>query len=273
MVQGLPEPQPGYKWVLQMPDAAPKRRSPWPWVISIGVIAVLMIAAWFAGEWLARDLVERGIRGQVVESLGVSASQQVDVEVQGAVLPQLISGTLDDVTVSSEDVAFGSFEGDVTVRATGVPVRGDAAMTSAGASVTLDEAQVQALLATVEGFPAESVGLATPNVTMSTEIVLFGASFPVGVALAPGVEEGDLTLTPASFDVAGADVSADAVRSQFGVLADLALRTWDVCVAQYIPAGLTLTNAVVADDALVVDVSIANDMLHDSALHQPGICA
>lgn len=273
MVQGLPEPQPGYKWVMQFPDTGPKRRSPWPWIISSIVILVLMAGAWFAGEWLARDVVERTIRTQVVDSLGLPAGQQVDVEVTGPVLPQLISGTLDDVSVASQDVAFASFEGDVSVRAQGIPIRGEEPMDAASATVSMDEAQVRALLATVEGFPADTVGLATPDVSMSTEIVLFGASFPVGVALAPGVEEGDITLTPESFDLAGAEVSADALRQQFGVLADLALRTWNVCIAQYTPSGLTLTGVQVDGDRLIADLDIAPGMLHDAALQEPGTCA
>jgi len=273
MVQGLPEPEPGYKWVLQMPDATPRRRSPWPWIVSILVIAVLMAGAWFAGEWLARDLVERSIRGQVIDSLGLPSDQDIDVEVVGPVLPQLISGTLDDVRVASDEVTFGSFQGDVSVRAAGVPVRGEEPMDAADATVSMDEAQLRTLLATIDGFPADSMGLTAPNVTMSTEIVLFGSAFPVGVLLAPGADEGRFTLTPTGFDVAGTQISADALRQQFGVLADVVLRTWGVCIADALPSGLTLTSVQTEPAGLVATFDIAPSILHDSALQEPGTCA
>ena len=38
--------------------------------------------------------------------------------VDGAVLPQLLAGTLDEITVSSDDVVLGQLSGDVTVHAT-----------------------------------------------------------------------------------------------------------------------------------------------------------
>ena len=56
------------------------------------VVVGLAVAAWFAGEWIARDVVTKTIRQQVITQLSLPADQQVDVEVEGIVLPQLIGG-------------------------------------------------------------------------------------------------------------------------------------------------------------------------------------
>src|SRR4051812_11901637 len=119
--------QPLPPYALSGPGPAPRRRRrAWPWIVALVVVAGLAVAAWFAGEWIARDVVTKTIREQVIPQLSLPADQQIDVVVTGAVLPQLIVGTLDDVTISSEDVVLDAFAGDVTVHAQDIAIRGDA---------------------------------------------------------------------------------------------------------------------------------------------------
>ncbi|MBU4465909.1 MAG: DUF2993 domain-containing protein [Actinobacteria bacterium] len=255
-------------------DAAPRRRrSVVPWLVALVVVVGLAVAAWFIGESIARDLVTKTIREQVVSRLALPADQQIDVSVGGAVLPQLIVGTLDDVTVSSPDVAWGSVSGDVTVHAHGVAIRGEVVPRSIDATVSLNIDQLRALLSTVDGFPAESVGLAAPDVTISTSIKALGLSVPVGVALTPSASNGALVLTPDTLQLAGAQISAAELRGRFGALADAVLRDWTVCVAKDIPAGVSLTGVTVVGDAVVADLAIDGRIATDATLRANGSCA
>ena len=105
-----PLPDPSARWVLSTDAAAsaPRRRSRrWPWLIAVLAVVVLAVGAWFAGEYIARGIVERTIRDQVASRLDIPADQHVDVDVRGQVIPQLIGGRLDDVTVSAPDVSLG----------------------------------------------------------------------------------------------------------------------------------------------------------------------
>ncbi|MCR2810148.1 MULTISPECIES: DUF2993 domain-containing protein [unclassified Microbacterium] len=264
------EPLPEWAYTEQAPR---KRRRAWPWIVAVLVVAGLAVAAWFAGEWIARDIVTSAIRQQVITQLALPADQEVDVAVEGMVLPQLIAGSLDDVTIASDDVALGALVGDVTVRAQDIAIRGDAAAGAASATVVLDTEQLRSLLSTVEGFPAESVGLAEPNVTMTTELRLFGLALPIGVALTPGAVDGDIVLTPASLQLAGNDVSAEALRAQFGAVADTVLRDWTICIASYLPAGVRLAGISVTGEQVVADLDIDGAIVRDPALQQPGACA
>ncbi|GAA1946943.1 DUF2993 domain-containing protein [Microbacterium deminutum] len=250
---------------------APRRRRAWPWIVAIVIVVGLAIVAWFAGEAIARNLVVKTIRDQVITQLALPAGQDVRVDVPGPILPQLIGGTLGEVTIASDDVPIGSFAGDVVVTAHDVPIRGGD-MAGATARVTLDEQQLRELMATVDGFPAGSVGLAAPNVTMSTQISLFGVGFPVTVALTPSAVQGDLLLTPATLQLAGASISADELRQRFGQLSDAVLRDWTVCVAQYIPSGITLTDVAVQRATLVADFDIDGGIVSDPALQANGTC-
>jgi hypothetical protein len=255
------------------PTEAPRRkRRAWPWLVTLLIVVLLLVGAAVLAEWLARGAVQNGIRTLIVSQLDLPAGQPIDVEVDGIVIPQLISGALDDVTVSSPDVALGDLSGDITVNITDMPIRADAAAGPGTATVRLDETQLRALLSTVDGFPADAAGIAAPDVTFSTELSVFGVGIPVGVALLPGVAEGDLTLTPQSGTVAGAEITADGLRSQFGSLADPVLRTWDICIAQYLPAALTLTSAAAEGAEVVATFDIDGAVVVDSTLRQDGTC-
>lgn len=260
---------------LDQPDAREprRRRNPWPWIIVLVIVFGLVIGAAVGAEAIARGVVQGGIRTLVASQVQLPPGEQAQVEVEGLVLPQLIAGTLNDVTVSADDVTLGPITGDVEVTATGVPIRADAPATGGTATVHLDQTQLAELLSRIDGFPAATVGIAAPNVTASTDVNLFGASIPVGVALTPGASEGSLTLTPASFQVAGTEASADALRSQFGGLADAVLRDWSICIAGDLPAALTLTSvAVDASNEVVATFDVNGNVVTDRALLQNGTC-
>lgn len=259
---------------LYWDDAPPPRRKRrlWPWIVSLVVVIVLFGGAAFAGEWLARDLVERGVRSALASELGVP-TDQAEVQIEGLVIPQLISGRFDEVRVEAQDVSLQGFTGDVSVTARGVPLTADGPLDSAEASVTLDQEQLRTLLASVEGFPEESLGLAGSDVTITVELNVFGVAVPIGVGLTPSAAAGALVLTPASFSVAGASADAQGLRTQFGGIADAVLQPWQVCIASSLPAGLTLTDVSVVDQRVVADFDIASGILVDSTLQDPGVCA
>lgn len=263
------QPLPPYTYAETTPK---RRRRVWPWIVALIVVVALAVAAWFGGEWIARDIVTKTIRQQVITQLSLPADQQIDVVIEGNVLPQLIGGSLDDVTISSKDVELDAFAGDVTVHAQDIAIRGDAGAGSASATVVLDEEQLRTLLSTVENFPTESLGLAEPNLTFSTELSLFGIALPVGVALTPSAVDGAIVLTPTTLQLAGSEISAATLKEQFGGLADTVLRDWTICVAQYIPAGATLTGIAVTGDQVVADLDIDPAIVTDTALQKVGVC-
>ncbi|GAA4349456.1 LmeA family phospholipid-binding protein [Microbacterium rhizosphaerae] len=248
-------------------------RKPWLWIAGLAGVAVIAVVAWFAGEWIATQIVTSTVRQQVIEQLALPADQQVDVTVQEPVIPQLVKGSIDAITVSSPDVPIESFSGDVTVHATGVPIRGDGDVQSATATVSMDQKQLQGLLSTVDGFPADSVGLADPNVTMSKDVSFLGASIPLGIGLTPSAKNGELVLTPDYVKVGGAQLSAADVERRFGTAADAVLHDYPVCIAKYLPVGMKLAHVAVTGDQLVAHFDIDGAIIHDKTLQQKGTCA
>ena len=265
------EPFPEALMIADEPQ--PRRRRVWPWIVAFVIVAGLAVAAWFAADAIARQMITGVVREGVRSQLSLPADQPIDVELAGAVIPQLIGGSFDAVTISSDDVEFGGVTGDVTVTAHDVAVSTDPTMSGATATVELDETQLRALLSSVDGFPVDTVGLAAPDVTMSLDLQLFGVGIPVGVGLTPSASEGDIVLTPDTLEVGGSTVSADALRDQFGALADAVLRDWSVCIAEHLPSGVTLTDVEVVGDQLVADFDVDGRIVSDPALRENGTCA
>ena len=259
------------QWVVAA-EPPRRRRRAWPWLVAFAIVVGLAVVAWFAGEAIAKDIVTKTIREQVVTQLSLPADQEMQVDVASPVIPQLITGTLSEVTITSEDVPMESFVGDVTVHAEDIPIRGGGEMGSGTATVVLTEEQVRTLMATVDGFPVESLGLEAPDITMSTELSVFGVSIPVAAALTPSAVGGDLVLTPASLQLAGAEIDAQDLRDRFGRLSETVLRDWTVCIAQYIPAGLTLTAVSVDGEQVVAEFDIDGAIISDPSLQENGTC-
>nr|WP_206686554.1 MULTISPECIES: DUF2993 domain-containing protein [Microbacterium] len=254
------------------PATKPKR-AVWPWLVAAAAVVVLVVVAWIAGEQIARNLLVNTVREQVITQLSLPADQQVDVDVPGPVLPQLIGGEIDEITIASDDVVFGELSGDVSVHATGVPVRGDGPMDAASATITLDEAQLTALLGTIEDFPADTVVIDAPAIEISMELQLFALTVPVGITLVPSAAGGDLVLTPSTLRVAGTEITAEALSRQFGAIAGTVIRDWQVCIADQLPAGVMLNGVEVNRDDIVAEFEIDGEIITDETLQQPGSCA
>ncbi|SDS19907.1 LmeA family phospholipid-binding protein [Agrococcus carbonis] len=237
-------------------------------VFVLVAVAALVVVA----ELVARQVVPGTIRSGVAEQLDLPADHPIDVAVDGILLPQLVAGALDHVTVASQDVVVGPVGGDMHVEAQGVPIRGDAPADGATGEVRMTTEQLRTLLATIEGFPAESVELDAPNVAASGEVELLGAAIPVGVALEPSAADGDIVLTPVEGTIGEASVTADELRGRLGGLLDPLLQDRSVCIAEHLPSALTLTSVEVVDEQVVAGFDVDGRILSDPALQEPGAC-
>ena len=68
-----------------------------------------------------------------------------------------------------------------------------------------------------------------------------------------------------------------ATRDDHGVLtlggiADLVVRDYTVCLAQYIPAGVTLTDVTVDGSTLVAEAAVDGAIVTDTSLQAHGTC-
>lgn len=258
-------------------DDAPRtvrRRRRWPWLVAVLVVLLLIVAAFFAGEWVARDLVTKAVKQQLVSRLDLAADQQIDVDIADpSLLLDLAVGEVGRVRISADDVTIGDFTGNVSVTLHDLGIRAPFTLGSGEATVSLDADQLRAVLADATSVPIDGVTIAEPAVSTSTSLAVFGVAVPVVVALTPSAADGHLVLSPVSLQVAGAEVTADGLRARLGSVADPLLAGYRVCVAQYLPRGLTLSQVAAQGDRLVADFDIAGELLTDAGAREKGSCA
>ena len=248
--------------------AVPAKRRRWPWVLL--VLAVLLALLVVAAEFIARSVLPGIVRGMVIEQLDLPADQQLDVEAGGILLPQLIAGRLDELHLSSDRVTLEGITGAADVTATGIPLRGGD-LASANGTVRIDQAELTTLLARSE-LPIESLALEAPNAIASGSISLFGTSIDVSLTLTPGAKDGDVTMTPVSATLGGVVLDAQQLNDRFGSLAAPFTQTQQLCIADQLPAGLTLAGLKIEGTEAVIDVDVNGAIATDPALLDPGVC-
>jgi len=252
----------------QATETAPRTRRRWPWVLLIVVVVLALLVV--AAEFIARAVLPGIVRSIVVEQLDLPADQQLDVETEGLLLPQLIGGSLDTLHLSTDSVTLEGITGAADVTATGVPLRGGD-LGGASGTIRIDQAQFTSLLAGTD-LPVESVEFDAPNATVSGSITVFGADVPLSLTLTPGAIEGDLELTPVAASIGGLDIDLDRVGSSLGSLGEGLTQPQRVCIADQLPAGLTLTGLEIVDGAAVIDIDVNGAIVTDTSLQDKGVC-
>lgn len=249
--------------------AAPRRRKRrWPWVLLIVVVVLALLAV--AAELVARAVLPGIVRSIVIEQLDLPADQELDVEADGILVPQLLGGTLDSLHLSTDAVTLQGVTGAVDVTATGVPLRGGDLGGAAG-TIRIDESQFTSLLAGTD-LPIDTVTLEEPNATASGSVQVLGIAIPVSLTVTPGAAEGDLELTPVSLTIGGLEVDADQVGSSLGSIGSRLTETQRICIADQLPAGITLTGLSIDGSEAIIDVDVDGAIATDATLVEKGVC-
>lgn len=249
--------------------SAPKpKRKRWPWIVG-GVVVVLIVLV-VAAELIARAVLPGIARGIVIDQLDLPADQQLDVQAEGVLLPQLIAGNLTELTLSTDAVTIGDITGAVDVTALGVPLRGGD-LESASGTVRIDQEQFQSLLEHTD-LPIDSLTFEEPDVTAAGSVPVLGFGLPVALTATPGAVGGELTLTPVRLLIGGVELNADEVSDRLGELGSRLTETQHICIADQLPAGLTLTGLTIEGSEAVADLSVAGGIVSDPALQENGVC-
>ncbi|REJ06601.1 DUF2993 domain-containing protein [Microbacterium bovistercoris] len=246
----------------------PRRRRRWPWVVLI--VAVLLAALAVTAELVARAVVPNVVRSVVVDNMGLPADQQLDVQTYGLLVPQLISGRLGRLDLSSDSVEVGGITGAVDVMATGVPI-GGGAIGHAEGTVTIPEDQFAGLVEKTD-LPIDDVAFDAPDVTVSGSVPVLGLSIPVALTVTPGADAGELLLTPVSATLGGIDLDIAQLADRLGGIGSGLAQTQRICIADQLPAGLTLTGLKIDADTAVADVDVDGRITVDPSLQENGTC-
>lgn len=250
------------------PQPEPRRRRRWPWVLLIIVLVVAALVV--VAEFIARAVLPGIVRGIVIEQLELPQDQQLEVDAAGVLLPQLIGGRLDELHLSTESITFGDVTGAADVTARGIPLSGGD-LADARGTVRIDQEQFTTLVAASD-LPIDEIAFDAPDATASGSFPMFGVPVPVALTVTPGADGGDVLLTPVKLEIAGITLNAADVADRFGDLAAQIAEPQRICIADQLPAGVTLTGIEIDGDEAAIDVDVDGAITTDESLQRNGSC-
>ncbi|WP_210508662.1 LmeA family phospholipid-binding protein [Naasia sp. SYSU D00057] len=155
-------------------DASPRRRRRLWLIAPLAVLVVLAVLAVVLGI-AARAWAEGYIAEEVERNLPEGVEGDVDARLGGvSLVAQYLSGRLDDVRLTSENLEVQGVPVEARVELEGVPVDRSQPVERATGSVRLDERAVQAIL-TAQGYPG-TAAIADGGIVYTDDAQLFGAT-------------------------------------------------------------------------------------------------
>ncbi|MFD1715976.1 DUF2993 domain-containing protein [Amnibacterium flavum] len=247
-------------------DAKPRQRF---WfrvvviVMSIVVLGVLLVVA----DMLIRGYAEDRVSSEVEKSLPTSVEGDVTTMIDGpSIITQLIGGRLDQVHLTSDDLTVQGFPVVAAIDLTGVPTDTSKPIESATGTFTLGQETVAGLMAAsgIEG----DIALGAGGLSYTTGTAFLGQNIDVTIQTRPVLDSGRMVFRAdsAQLSLAGFDFDATALLDR------VVPNGLSVCVAQYLPADVSLDAVDIVGDEAVIDLSATDLVLDESALARTGVC-
>lgn len=249
------------------------RRHRWRGWIAFGIVIVLLVAAVVVVNGLSRSVVEGVIRDKVRSTLDIPKSTPVQVRVGGgSVLLQALHGSLDDVDISADSVAIGSFSGNASVAIAGLPLDQSKPVGRLSAEFVVNNLQLRALLTGDADLPVTSVAVGGGTVRVGSTVKVLGFSVPVGLRFMPGEKDGKLLLTLKTVEFRSLVITPAKFKNILGFIVDPLIKTRHICVASGIPKSLALDGVQVKGHQLYFGVTGKNVTLDSSLMSDKGTC-
>lgn len=259
---------------LAMSDPVrPSRRRRWPWVLL--AIVVILGGGLVAADVLARGWAQDLVGARLAAALEVDDPSSVDVRIEGpSVLLQAVTGSLSRVDVRIPELQLHELRGDLDLRAEGVPLDFSQPVRALDVRYAIPEAVIAEVAPSVTGAPIESIEFAEPEVIAGGRLAVLGLSLDLGLGITPSTDDGALVFTPSSVRIGDLDLTADELRANplFGSLADSLLQKRTLCVADALPAALTLTDTRVEGELLIAELDGSGEALGGTGFAQKGVC-
>lgn len=268
--------QPSQTLVIELPPEKPARRRRWAgWVVALVILVIVLLVAFFVGDALARQYATGLVREKIVTALNLDPESEIDVNLgDGSILLQAAAGSIDEVSVHIPEFSLGEISGEAEIVATSVPIDTAEPLKTLGIEVTVDEANVQKLSGYLSGVELTSINLVDNLIRIGTSIDIFFASIPVAIDLAPAATEGGISFEPVTVLLGDQEVSVadlSAIPGISGIVGSL-LGSQTVCVASYLPQGLTVDDVKVVGTDLIVTINGDGVALDGPDLTVQGTC-
>lgn len=254
---------------LQPNYTAKRRRGFTVFMFVLIIVVVLLAILAVVAEVAARSYAEGRAGKEIESSLPKGTTGTVGVKIHGfSVILQALNGSLDDVTLTSNDLVVGkvplTFKADVTR----IPLNLGGTTGPIDATIAIDQTALNAspLLADAPG----DITLGRGTFAYKSTIDILGLRVDYALTAKPTVDPTGtkLQLAPTNVAITSTNSSIDVSS----LLAYLKTNPTSVCVAQSLPKGVTLTKIGVVPDRVTLDLHSTGLPLSESGLSTKGSC-
>jgi len=256
----------------------PKRRRPARRLLVTLIALLALVAVFFAVDAGLRSYAQNRIAGEIDAGLPAGVSGDVDVTIGGAsVIVQYLTGSFERVELTAPTLTVNDVPASVSIVATGVPTDTSQPIGHVAGTIDLDQAALNTLLQTAlaeaDADPAArnaELELGTDQITYTGELSVFGLPIGYQATATPSVTADSLVLTPTD-----ARVTSGAGGLDVSGLLDLALgdEPISVCMAQYLPQGVTLTDVETTPERARITLESSTLTLTEQSLSTLGSCS
>ncbi|WP_167143432.1 LmeA family phospholipid-binding protein [Canibacter zhoujuaniae] len=250
------------------------------WLITtavvVGIVSMIVAVVEIAG----RPLVKSVAAGAIRENLHIPATVPVEVDLDGSLTWQLLTGKFRNVglQVPNYTVADGV---TVNVNATfaGIGVNPTASTLDNGwAYVSMTHEQFREMAKTLAGDWVDDVEFHDNRIIVHKSLTAFGSSVDASVEVQPLAGAGQtLLLNPVQISAGGITTTPEQLSHlSGGLLGEVAssfIEPYDICFINYIPQGLQLRRVAVTEKEVRASFQIDPEFLRDPQKRQPGTCA
>jgi hypothetical protein len=238
-----------------------------------GLVVLGLVGAFFVIDGGLRSYAEGQVEQEIAANLPETVTGDVTVSIGGlSVIAQYLGGSFDRVALESEALTVDGVPASVHVVATDVPLESSEPVGDLRGIIDLDPDALNTLLARAlpSDAPDSDVELGVDEVSYSGSVEVLG--FPLGyrASAIPTADADALLLAPS-----GATVTSGAGTIDAGSLLSLVLgeEPVRVCVAEYLPEGVTLAGVNVTPERARLTLQSSALTLTRESLTTLGSCA
>lgn len=257
-------------------------------LVGLVALVVLLVVGYIVADVALRSYAQDRVRQQIVDSLPPGVSADPTVTIGGvSFIAQYLTGSLDNVAVSAPRVTVQGQDGSsqgvsfaAHIDAHQVPTNGEA-VGSASGTLTIDQENVQriAVMAGISGGSGSgSSGAGSPDlgtITLGDGTLSYGGTLSflgldIGyTATAKPIAKGDIIeLEPTALKLSAGSASVDLDR----LLGELAKKPIPICVAQYLPERVQVSDIRIENKQAVVTLDATHLALNEKSLSTHGAC-
>ncbi|MGI9823231.1 LmeA family phospholipid-binding protein [Agromyces sp. Marseille-Q5079] len=248
------------------PSDRPRRRAK-PWIIVVTCVLAL-VAVLVVADVVTRSVLEQRIVEQIEANLPEGVDGEVTAHVAGfSVLAQLATGSLEQITLDASGLEVDGNPLDAHVVAEGVPVQQGAPIDRVSGTVDLDEASVNALVE----LPGENGEISIGDGTLGYQTSMEVLGLDLGASITASAEAAgtNVLLTPVGVELSAGENSFELGGLAQQLLGDAQL---DVCVAQYLPAGVQVEQITLTEGHAQVAFTASDVPFEEASLRTNGTC-